>query len=72
MEAVEHVEKVRVNPGNYADKKKFAVKEYTDADYNRELERLHESFSPLVQRSKARSGAPCASARTTAPSPTAS
>ncbi|MBI2813393.1 MAG: (E)-4-hydroxy-3-methylbut-2-enyl-diphosphate synthase [Opitutae bacterium] len=52
MEAVEHVEKVRVNPGNYADKKKFAVKEYTDADYDRELERLHESFSPLVLRAK--------------------
>ena len=52
MEAVEHVEKVRVNPGNYADKKKFAVKEYTDSDYDRELERLHESFSPLVKRSK--------------------
>ena len=53
MEAVEHVEKVRVNPGNYADKKKFAVKEYTDADYQRELERLHEAFSPLVLRAKA-------------------
>jgi (E)-4-hydroxy-3-methylbut-2-enyl-diphosphate synthase len=53
MEAVEHVEKIRVNPGNYADKKKFAVKEYTDADYDRELARLHETFSPLVQRSKA-------------------
>ena len=52
MEAVEHVEKVRVNPGNYADKKKFTVKEYTDSDYNRELARLHESFSPLVKRSK--------------------
>ena len=52
MEAVEHVEKVRVNPGNYADKKKFAVKEYTDADYESELARLHESFSPLVKRSK--------------------
>ncbi len=52
LEAVEHVEKIRVNPGNYADKKKFAVKEYTDADYGRELERLHESFSPLVKRSK--------------------
>jgi (E)-4-hydroxy-3-methylbut-2-enyl-diphosphate synthase len=52
MEAVEHVEKVRVNPGNYADKKKFAVKEYSDADYDRELERLHESFSPLVRRSR--------------------
>src|SRR6186713_1035714 len=52
MEAVEHVEKVRVNPGNYADKKKFAVKEYTDSDYDQELERLHETFSPLVKRSK--------------------
>jgi len=50
MEAVEHVEKIRVNPGNYADKKKFAVKEYSDSDYDRELQRLHESFSPLVKR----------------------
>ena len=33
MEAAKHVEKVRINPGNYADKKKFAVKEYSDADY---------------------------------------
>jgi len=53
MEAVEHVEKVRVNPGNYADKKKFAVKEYTDADYEAELHRLHDAFSPLVKRAKA-------------------
>ena len=53
MEAVEHVEKVRVNPGNYADKKKFAVKEYTDAAYAEELDRLHEAFSPLVLRAKA-------------------
>jgi (E)-4-hydroxy-3-methylbut-2-enyl-diphosphate synthase len=53
MEAVEHVEKVRVNPGNYADKKKFAVKEYSDSDYDLELQRLHESFSPLVLRAKA-------------------
>ncbi len=52
MEAVEHVEKVRVNPGNYADKKRFAVREYSDADYDRELQRLHEAFSPLVKRSK--------------------
>lgn len=52
MEAVEHVEKVRVNPGNYADKKKFAVKEYSDADYNNELQRLHDAFSPLVKRCK--------------------
>src|ERR1043165_4117232 len=50
MEAVEHVEKVRVNPGNYADKKKFAVKEYSDADYESELQRLHDAFSPLVKR----------------------
>ena len=52
MKAVEHVEKIRVNPGNYADKKKFAVTDYTDADYERELQRLHESFSPLVLRAK--------------------
>ncbi|MDD2762653.1 MAG: (E)-4-hydroxy-3-methylbut-2-enyl-diphosphate synthase [Opitutaceae bacterium] len=50
MEAVEHVEKVRVNPGNYADKKKFAAREYTDAEYERELHRLHEAFVPLVRR----------------------
>ncbi|MGE9292014.1 MAG: (E)-4-hydroxy-3-methylbut-2-enyl-diphosphate synthase, partial [Puniceicoccales bacterium] len=52
MVAIEHVEKVRVNPGNYADKKKFAVKEYTDAEYDNELQRLHEAFTPLVKRSK--------------------
>jgi len=52
MEAVEHVEKVRVNPGNYADKKRFAVRDYSDADYERELQRLHEAFSPLVKRSR--------------------
>jgi len=50
MEAVEHVEKVRVNPGNYADKKRFAVREYSDADYESELQRLHDTFSPLVKR----------------------
>jgi (E)-4-hydroxy-3-methylbut-2-enyl-diphosphate synthase len=53
MEAVEHVEKVRVNPGNYADKKRFAAREYTDAEYERELQRLHEAFSPLVRRCRA-------------------
>ncbi|WP_231865782.1 (E)-4-hydroxy-3-methylbut-2-enyl-diphosphate synthase [Cephaloticoccus primus] len=52
MEAVEHVEKVRVNPGNYADKKKFAVKEYSDAEYEQELQRLHDAFSPLVRRAR--------------------
>ena len=52
MEAAKHVEKVRINPGNYADKKKFAVLEYTDAAYNEELERLHAAFSPIVLRCK--------------------
>lgn len=52
MEAVEHVEKVRVNPGNYADKKKFAVRDYTDTAYEQELQRLYEAFSPLVKRCK--------------------
>ena len=49
MEAVKWVEVVRVNPGNYADKKKFAVKEYTDAEYAAELKRIEEAFTPLVQ-----------------------
>ncbi len=48
--AAEHVEKVRINPGNYADKKKFAVREYTDAEYAGELERVAERFRPLVRR----------------------
>jgi (E)-4-hydroxy-3-methylbut-2-enyl-diphosphate synthase len=50
MEAVEHVEKIRINPGNYADKKKFAEREYSDAAYAEELERIHDAFSPLVKR----------------------
>ncbi len=52
MEAVEHVEKIRVNPGNYADKKKFNVREYSDSEYDSELQRLHDAFSPLVKRCK--------------------
>jgi len=48
MEAAQWVEKVRVNPGNFADKKKFAVREYTDDQYNEELERIDETFKPLV------------------------
>jgi (E)-4-hydroxy-3-methylbut-2-enyl-diphosphate synthase len=43
------VEKVRVNPGNYADKKKFEEIEYTDASYAAEVERIRERFRPLVQ-----------------------
>lgn len=42
------VEKVRVNPGNYADKKKFQQIEYTDKSYQAELERIREKFTPLV------------------------
>ncbi|WP_210488760.1 (E)-4-hydroxy-3-methylbut-2-enyl-diphosphate synthase [Rufibacter aurantiacus] len=42
------VEKVRVNPGNYADKKKFQTIEYTDATYQAELDRIRERFTPLV------------------------
>jgi (E)-4-hydroxy-3-methylbut-2-enyl-diphosphate synthase len=48
MEAARWVEMVRVNPGNYADKKKFAVRDYTDQDYDAELARLEEQFTPLV------------------------
>ena len=42
------VEKVRVNPGNYVDKKKFEQIEYTDAEYAEEIERIKERFTPLV------------------------
>ena len=52
MEAAKYVDKVRINPGNYADNKKFAVKEYTDSAYAQELERLHEVFTPIVLRCK--------------------
>lgn len=54
MEAVKWVEKVRVNPGNYADKKKFAVLEYSDEEYAEELARIDEAFSPLVEEAKKR------------------
>ncbi|MGB0370756.1 MAG: (E)-4-hydroxy-3-methylbut-2-enyl-diphosphate synthase [Opitutales bacterium] len=52
MEAVNHVDKVRINPGNYADRKAFKIREYSDDQYEEELERLHEAFSPIVLRSK--------------------
>jgi (E)-4-hydroxy-3-methylbut-2-enyl-diphosphate synthase len=51
MEAVKWVEVVRVNPGNYADSKKFATKEYTDDQYAAELKRIEEKFTPLVLES---------------------
>src|SRR6266513_951034 len=52
MEAANWVEKVRINPGNYADSKKFKILEYTDEQYAAELERIRERFSPLVKLCK--------------------
>ena len=52
FEAAKWVEKIRVNPGNYADKKKFEIREYTDDQYAEELERIREDFAPLVQLCK--------------------
>jgi (E)-4-hydroxy-3-methylbut-2-enyl-diphosphate synthase len=49
IEAARWIEAVRINPGNYADKKKFAVHEYTDVEYQEELERIEEAFTPLVR-----------------------
>ncbi|OUW61027.1 MAG: 4-hydroxy-3-methylbut-2-en-1-yl diphosphate synthase [bacterium TMED198] len=49
IEAAEIVEKVRINPGNYADRKKFEFIEYSDKTYNDELERIYKRFSPLVE-----------------------
>lgn len=42
------VEKVRINPGNYVDKKKFQLLEYTDAEYREEIERIRQKFVPLI------------------------
>jgi (E)-4-hydroxy-3-methylbut-2-enyl-diphosphate synthase len=49
LEAARWVEKVRINPGNYADSKKFVVKEYSDQQYEEELERIRGRFTPLVK-----------------------
>ncbi|MDQ3118252.1 MAG: (E)-4-hydroxy-3-methylbut-2-enyl-diphosphate synthase [Verrucomicrobiota bacterium] len=54
LEAAKWVEKVRINPGNYADSKKFKIIEYTDEQYAAELERIRERFTPLVLRCKER------------------
>jgi (E)-4-hydroxy-3-methylbut-2-enyl-diphosphate synthase len=48
LESAKWVEKVRINPGNYADSKKFAVREYTDEQYAAEIGRIREKFAPLV------------------------
>ena len=50
--AAQIVEKVRINPGNYADQKKFKIREYSDKEYQLEIERIHEKFSPLVKLCK--------------------
>jgi (E)-4-hydroxy-3-methylbut-2-enyl-diphosphate synthase len=54
MEAAKWVDKVRINPGNYADSKKFVIREYTDEQYAGELNRIRERFSPLVDLCKTR------------------
>src|SRR5467141_5096900 len=54
MEAAKWVDKVRINPGNYADSKKFVIREYTDEQYTAELSRIRERFSPLVDLCKQR------------------
>ena len=48
MEAAQWVDKVRINPGNYADSKKFVIREYSDEQYASELSRIRERFTPLV------------------------
>jgi 1-hydroxy-2-methyl-2-(E)-butenyl 4-diphosphate synthase len=54
MEAAKWVDKVRINPGNYADSKKFVIREYTDEQYAGELNRIRERFTPLVDLCKER------------------
>ena len=49
MEAARWVDKVRINPGNFADSKKFQVREYTDEEYEAEIGRIREKFAPLVR-----------------------
>ena len=50
--AAQIVEKVRINPGNYADQKKFKIREYSDKEYQLEINRIHDKFSPLVKLCK--------------------
>jgi (E)-4-hydroxy-3-methylbut-2-enyl-diphosphate synthase len=54
MEAAKWVDKVRINPGNYADSKKFVIREYSDEQYAAELQRIRERFTPLVDLCKQR------------------
>jgi|TARA_B110000908_G_scaffold156941_1_gene196598 (E)-4-hydroxy-3-methylbut-2-enyl-diphosphate synthase len=52
FEAAKWVEKIRVNPGNFTDSKKFAIREYSDEQYAEELHRIREDFTPLVELCK--------------------
>jgi (E)-4-hydroxy-3-methylbut-2-enyl-diphosphate synthase len=52
MEACNYFDKVRVNPGNFADRKHFEVKEYSDNEYKLEIERLYDAFGPIVRRAQ--------------------
>ena len=52
LEAADHVEKVRINPGNFADSKQFAQREYSEDQYREELGRIAKSFAPLVEKCK--------------------
>jgi len=54
LEAAKWVDKVRINPGNFADSKKFDVREYTDGQYAAEIGRIRERFHPLVALCKER------------------
>ena len=54
LEAAKWVEKVRINPGNFADSKKFNIREYTDEEYAAEIGRIREKFTPLVNLCKQR------------------
>jgi (E)-4-hydroxy-3-methylbut-2-enyl-diphosphate synthase len=54
LEAALHVDKVRINPGNFADSKTFATREYSDDQYSAELARIEERFKPVVLRCKER------------------
>ncbi len=52
LDSADHVEKIRINPGNFADSKQFAQREYTQDQYQDELKRISEKFSPLVEKCK--------------------
>jgi (E)-4-hydroxy-3-methylbut-2-enyl-diphosphate synthase len=54
LEAAKWVEKVRINPGNFADSKKFNIREYTDEEYAAEIGRIRKKFTPLVKLCKQR------------------